>query len=139
MFAIISTVLGWVSSKTGISTGWIKAGLVALVLTGATWYHLDARSDAYSRGLSEATATCNITQLEEDLRLANIREADLKVRNSELEAEAALREQENLERERFINQLQGELESYEDGDLSPRTQAFMTILSQRSRVYHNEE
>lgn len=139
MLTLITTIIGWVSSKTGISTGWIKAGLVSLVLAAATAYHLDARHDAYERGMSEAVAECNITQLEEDLRLANQRETDLKNRNSELLAELDERDRENAERERFISSLQAELANYSDGELSDRSIAFMTILSQRSSVYHDNQ
>ena len=136
MESLLIKGIGWLANKTGIGTGWIKAGLIALVLSAGAAWHLDAVSDARLEARTEAVAECNTTQLEEDLRLANLKTEAAENRADNLAGELADREQEARERDAFIRNLQNDLDQFEDDVISDRTRAFMTILSNRSSQYH---
>lgn len=131
--------ISWLASKTGIGAGWVKAGLITLVLSGVTVWHLDAVHDARTLARETAVAECNTTQLEEELRLANIKAEAADARADELAEELADREQEARERDAFIRNLQDDLEDLEDDNISERTRAFMTILSNRSSQYYESD
>lgn len=138
MFSLIFKAIAWLSDKTGISKGLIGAGLITIALGSATAYHLDARHDAFENGRAEAVAECNITQLEEDLRIANERASNAEKRSQELATELDARQREVLEREAFIAGIEEQLEEFEDGRISDRTRAFIMLLEQRSRQYDQE-
>lgn len=137
MMGLLSTGIGWLANKTGVGAGWIQAGLIALVLSAATVWHLDAVDDARTLARETAVAECNTTQLEEDLRLANLKAQAAEDRADDLAGELAGREAEARERDAFIRDLQGNLDQFEDDAISERTRAFMTILSNRSAQYHD--
>ena len=128
--------IGWLAGKTGIGTGWIKAGLIALVLSAGAAWHLDAVHDARTLARETAVAECNTTQLEEELRLANLKAQAAEDRADTLADELADREAEARERDAFIRDLQDNLDGLEDDTISERTRAFMTILSNRSAQYN---
>lgn len=136
MIGLLSTGIGWLASKTGIGTGWIKAGLIALVLSAGAAWHLDAVHDARTLARETAVAECNTTQLEEELRLANLKAQAAEDRADTLADELADREAEARERDAFIRDLQDNLDGLEDDTISERTRAFMTILSNRSAQYN---
>jgi hypothetical protein len=131
--------ISWAANKTGIGAIWIKAGLIAVVLSAATAWHLDAVHDARTLARETAVAECNTTQLEEELRLANVKAEAADARANELAGELADREREARERDAFIHNLQSNLNEFEDDSISERTRAFMTILSNRSSQYYEDD
>lgn len=132
-------MLNWIARKTGVPKLIIVGTASLAILAAAGAYHLDARHDAYVAGEAAATAECNTTQLEEDLRLAEKRIAAANQRNATLAGELQSRQREITERDNFIRSLEGDLSQFDDGALSDRSRAFMTILSQRSAQYHDPD
>lgn len=95
----------------------------------------DVRLEARTAAISE----CNTVQLEEDLRNAEQRNALLAARIKEIENERGISEAERRDLQRFINSLDATLANTQDGAISERTRLFMTLLSQRSEQYHEND
>ena len=143
MGALLLPLIEWIADKTGIKAGLVKGGLIALalfaVVGSVATYHYSAIDAAADQARLEAINECNTTQLEEELRLANLKAEAAEDRADNLAADLAEREREARDREQFISDLEDELENYEDGVISERTRAFMSILSARSAQYHEPQ
>lgn len=134
----------WKAISTFISGHRIAfiAGLLLVLASASTFAVMSFNShiaDVKLEARTVAIAECNATQFEEDLRVAQANNILLLARIKEIENERNLSERERADLRRFITSLDPLLADAPDGEISERTRLFMTLLSQRSEQYHEND
>jgi hypothetical protein len=135
MKTILSSVSSWFSEYKVI----IIVGVLVTTIGGAIFAFNSHVDSVRLEARRVAIAECNTTQLEEDLRAAEVRNDTLQARIKEIEVERNLSEQERADLQRFIDGIDRSLGDTQDGEISERTRLFMTLLSQRSARFHEDD
>lgn len=87
---------------------------------------------------TEAVAECNTTQLEEDKRVLEQRLADAEAANLQLRNDLNDQEADRRAQQAFIRSLQGQLQDFDDDDISDRTRRFMELMSERAERFYDD-
>ena len=135
----------WTTLLTFFKSNWIAVALGFVVAFGGLQYGKAKwtayKSDLHTAGYNQAVQECNTTELSEALK-----ESEEEVKEQKRLYESALDQVDSLNKSLselnvFVESLQNnpDLQALESGDISPRTNRYLLLLNERSKVVLEEE